>query len=83
LARGRKRGVAIARGHVDHALTGAQIERFAEALTDDLQCGADHGIIAGGPRGLLTRFNGGEVGCSAGRSRFAYVQHGCYLSLKA
>jgi len=38
-------------------------DRFAEALTDDLQCDADHGIIARGSRGLLTLLEG--------RSRFA------------
>ena len=71
MARGRKRGVAIAGGYIDHALIGAQIDCFAEALTDELQCDADHGIIARGPRGLLTLLDRREIGCSDGRSRFA------------
>jgi hypothetical protein len=39
----------------------AQVERFAQVFTDDLQSGADNGVIAGSPGGLLAGFQGGKV----------------------
>jgi len=35
--RGGERRVAVARGDVEHARPGAEIDRLAEALPDDLQ----------------------------------------------
>ena len=61
-ARGGERGVAVAGGHVEHALAGAQVERLAQRLADDLQRGADDGVVARRPGGLLAGLDGGEVG---------------------
>jgi len=60
-ARRRQRGVAIPGGDIEHTFAGAQIDGLANAFTDDLQGGADDGIIAGGPGGLLAFFDGGNV----------------------
>jgi hypothetical protein len=60
-ARGRKRGVAVAGSDVEHAAARAQVERFAQVLADDLQRGADDGVVAGGPGGLLARLDRREV----------------------
>jgi len=63
MAGGCKRGVAVAGGDVEHALAGAEVDRIAEALTDDLQCRADDGVVAGGPRRLLTLLDSCIVRC--------------------
>ena len=65
-ARGGERGVAVAGGDVEHGLAGTQIERLAQILADDLQGGADNGVVAGRPGGLLAGLQGGEIG-SRGR----------------
>src|SRR5437870_4340463 len=59
-------GVQFARpilppGLQTHARAGAQIERFAQVLTDDLQSGAHDGIVACGPGGLLAVLHRGEI----------------------
>ena len=61
-ARGGERGVAVAGGDVEHRLAGAQIERLAQLLADDLQGRADDGVVAGRPGGLLAGLDGGEIG---------------------
>ena len=52
-AGGGERRVAVAGRDVEHLGAGGDVDRFAERLADDLQRGADHGVVAGGPRGLL------------------------------
>ena len=71
-ARRRKRGVAVAGGDIEHAFAGAQIDRLAELFADDLQRGADRGVVAGGPGFLLGAFDGGVVG------RIAEDRHGVH-----
>ena len=41
---------------------GAQVEGLAQLLADDLQRGADDGVVARRPRGLLAGLDGREVG---------------------
>ena len=41
--------------------SGGDVDGLAERLADDLQRGADHGVVAGGPRRLLLRLDGFEV----------------------
>ena len=60
-ARGGERDVAVAGGDVEHLLSGAEVERFAQLLADDLQGGADDGIVAGGPGALLAGLDGLEI----------------------
>jgi len=61
-ARGRKRDIAVAGRHVEHRAAGAEVERLAEVFADNLQGGADHRIVAGGPCALLARLDGAEIG---------------------
>jgi len=49
-----ERGVAVSSGDIKDALVAAQIDSLAESLADDLQRRADNGIVARGPRRLLT-----------------------------
>ena len=42
-----QRDIAVARSHIQDALTGTQIEGLAQLFADDLQGGADNRIIAG------------------------------------
>ena len=65
--RGGQRGVAVACGDVEHALVGLQVAGLGELLADELQRGADHGVVAGAPGSLLAGLHGGEVnGCVHG-----------------
>jgi len=57
-----ERGVAVSGGHVEHLLSGANVERLTEVLADDLQGGAHHRVVARGPGAVLTRFQRIEVG---------------------
>ena len=59
--RRRQRGVAVARGHVEHPLAGAQVERLAQRLADDLQRRADDGVVASRPGRLLLRLDEGKI----------------------
>ena len=59
--RGERR-VAVAGGDVEHALARAQVDRLAQAFADDLQRGADDGVVAGGPHRLLALLDGGVIG---------------------
>ena len=61
-ARGGERGVAVAGRDVEHALVPAQVAGLGELLADDLEGGADDGVVAAGPRGLLAGLEGGEIG---------------------
>ena len=61
-ARRGERHVAVAGRDVEHLAAGAQIERLAQLLADDLQRGADDGVVAGRPGALLARLDGGEIG---------------------
>ncbi len=65
---GGQRHVAVAGGHVEHALRRAQVHRLAQRLADDLQRGADDGIVARRPGGALARLDGGEIGLRGGGS---------------
>ncbi len=56
-----ERHVAVAGRDVEHRLPGAKIERLAQLLADDLQGGADDGIVAGGPGALLARLDGAQI----------------------
>jgi hypothetical protein len=46
-AGGGERGVAVASGHVEHLLARTEVEGFAKLFTDDLERGADDGVVAG------------------------------------
>ena len=61
----------------------AEVERFAELLADDLQRGADDGVIARRPCGLLSRLEGGKIrGCrGSGRSGWASLRSLCWPSV--
>ena len=61
-ARGGERGVAVAGGDVEHLLSRADVERLAQLLADDLQGGADDGIVAGRPGALLAGLERREIG---------------------
>ena len=66
-ARRGERRVAVAGGDVEHALVAAQVAGFGERLADDLQRGADDGVVAAGPGQLLAGLEGGEIdGCIHG-----------------
>jgi hypothetical protein len=54
-------GIAVAGGDIEDFLPRANVEGFAKLLADDLQGGADHGIIAGGPGAVLTGLQRLEV----------------------
>ena len=60
--RGGERGVAVAGGDVEHVLVRAEVERLAQRLADDLQRGADDGIVARRPGALLAGLDGPKVG---------------------
>ena len=60
-ARGGERRVAVAGGNVEHALVEAQVERLGELLADDLQGGADDGVVAARPGGLLAGLERGQI----------------------
>ena len=45
-----QRGIAVAGGHVEHALAGAHVDGFGQLLADDLQGGADDGDNRRWPR---------------------------------
>ena len=82
--RGSKRSVAVAGRNVKHALAGTKIKRFAEILADNLQRGADDGVIAGRPGALLFRLHGNEIGCrSSGGRNGSQCRGGHGRSLKA
>src|SRR5262249_45184623 len=57
-----KRGVAVAGGDVEHALASTQVDGLADTLSDDLERGADHGVVTGGPCRLLALLDGRVVG---------------------
>ncbi|MNY24741.1 hypothetical protein D3C86_1584790 [compost metagenome] len=64
---GGQRRIAIAGGHVEHAFVAEQVAGFGQFLADDLQRGTDHGIVAAGPGGHLTVFQGSKInGCTHG-----------------
>ena len=56
-ARGGEGDVAVAGGDVEHFLAGAEVEGFAQLFADDLQGGADDGIVAGGPGACWRAFS--------------------------
>ena len=62
-ARRGERDVAVAGGDVEHLLPGAEVERLAQLLADDLQRGADHGVVAGRPRACWRVFRASRSGC--------------------
>ena len=61
-ARRRQRRVAVAGRDIEHLAAGAQVERLAQLLADDLQRRADHRIVARRPGALLARLDGAEIG---------------------
>jgi hypothetical protein len=58
--RGQRR-VAVAGGDVEDALVAADIDGLAQHLADDLQGGADDGVVAGGPGAVLAGLDRGEI----------------------
>ncbi len=58
--RGERR-IAVAGGDIEDALVAAQIDGLAQHLADDLQRGADHGVVAGAPGDLLAALDRGEI----------------------
>ena len=60
-AGGGEGGVAVAGGDVEHLRAGAQVDGLAEPLADDLERGADDGVVARGPGRLLLRLQRAEV----------------------
>ena len=59
--------IAVAGGDVEDALVAAQIDGLAERLADDLQRGADDGIVAGTPGELLAALDRGQIDGGDGR----------------
>ena len=59
--RGGKRSVPVSGRDVEHPRTRTEVECFTQFLADDLQGRADDGVVAGGPRPLLPRFERPEV----------------------
>ena len=57
----RERCIAVAGGDIEDALVAAEIDGLAERLADDLQRGADHGVVARVPGCLLALFDRGEI----------------------
>ncbi len=77
--RGGQRNVAVPGRDVEHALPGPQVEGFAQLLADDLEGGAHHRVVAGGPGPVLTGLEGGVIGSrrdSAGGERECRIRHG-------
>ena len=63
--RRRQRGVTVAGRHVEHSLIAQQVTGFGQLFADDLQGGADHGVVATGPGSHLTVFQGNKInGCT-------------------
>ena len=60
-ARGRERDVAVAGRDIEHLLAGADVEGLAQSFADNLQRGADNGVVAGGPGRLLAGLERDEV----------------------
>ncbi|MNU84235.1 hypothetical protein D3C71_739480 [compost metagenome] len=66
-ARSGQCGIAVAGGDVEHLLIAQQVAGFGQLLADNLQGRADHGIVATGPSGHLTVFQGSKInGCTHG-----------------
>ena len=59
--RGGEADVAVAGGHVEHLLAGADVEGLAQILADDLQGGADDRIVAGRPGAALAGLDRLEI----------------------
>jgi hypothetical protein len=57
----RERRIAVAGGDIEDALVAAEIDRLAQHLADDLQRGADPGVVAGAPGDLLAALDRGEI----------------------
>ena len=72
-AREGERRIAVAGGHVEHLGVGGEVQGLGQVLADDLQGGADPGIVAGGPGGILLGLDGRVVG---GRSKRGEGRHG-------
>ena len=61
-AAGRGQGrVAVAGGHVEHALARLEVDGLAQELADDLEGRPDHGEVAGRPHGLLPALDRGRT----------------------
>lgn len=54
-------GVAIAGRDVQHPLIPADVAGLGELLANQLERGADHGVVAAGPGNLLAGLEGGKV----------------------
>ena len=53
--------IAVAGSHIKHLFIAAQIAGFGEVFADNLQCGADHGVVATGPGDFLAFLQGSEI----------------------
>jgi hypothetical protein len=60
-AGGGQGGVAVAAGHVEHPLAGAQVDRLAQQLGGEQEPGADGRVVARGPGGLLALLDGDDI----------------------
>ena len=60
-AGGGDRGIAVASCHIEDLLARAQVEGFAKLFANDLERGADDGVIAGRPSPVLTSLDSVEV----------------------
>jgi hypothetical protein len=60
-AGGGQGGVAVAAGHIEDPLAGAQVDGLAQQLGGEQEPRADGGVVAGGPGGLLALLDGGDV----------------------
>jgi hypothetical protein len=54
-------GVAVAGRDVEDLLVPVDVARFGKLLTDELEGGADDGVVAARPGGLLATLDGGEI----------------------
>ena len=79
--RRRQRDIAVAGRHVEDLLSGAQVERLAQRLADDLQRRAHDGVVAGGPSALLAGLDRAEVGLRRGGHHLCRSGCGAHLWL--
>ena len=59
-ASGGQCGVAVTGGDVKDLPAGRHVDRLAQPLSHQLQRGADHGVVARGPRGVLLLLDCGQ-----------------------
>lgn len=60
-AGGGERKIAVAGSDIEHLLAGAQVERFGELFADNLERGADDGVVARRPGRLLLGLDRSQI----------------------